>query len=507
MLPDERLALLRVEGLALLDGQGVVLGVRPEGLVQAADLVGGEAVERLAGVVVGAPVPDGQIEVGLPDVARVVVDERRELADVEDREPDLETELAQPAGDELGVGLAGGVVGRGVEPQGDGLALPVQARAARAQPVAGLGEELAGLGQVEGVELAGRRLPVVVGVGEGVRRDDGGSRCGEAAVGDRAQLLAVDRVVQGVAEPPVAQHGVAQRARLVVAVELEVVPVVVVVGDRLEALRGGERLLLGLGVAPGAVETAGLQVGDHRVGVLVELEVDLVDGRLLAVPVGVADHLDVAALDEGHGLEGAAADDRRLVDVACGRRPRRNVRPDVLGQDRHAGLLEVGLGRRADDPHRRRVEGRHRLDAGRVVGEVGHVVLDDVGVGEGDVGGGQGLPVLPPDARAQVDRPDLAVRRDAAVLLGRELGREVERRLVVVAAAEELRVVQGPDLVGVVRVADERVEVVGLGRPAEAQDDLGGGRGAAAGGERRGQAPDEAAGQERDQSQGGQGST
>ena len=196
-----------------------------------------------------------------------------------------------------------------------------------------------------------------------------------------------------------------------------------------------------------------------------------------------------------------------LLTIAGGRRRRRDVRPDVLGQDRHAGLLEVGLGCRADDPHRRGVERRHRLDAGRVVGEVGHVVLDDERVGEGHVGGRQGLPVLPPDIRPQVDRPDLAVGRDAAVLLGRELRGQVERRLVVVAAAEELRVVQGPDLVSVVRVADERVQAVGLGRPAEAQDDLGGGRGAAARGQRPGQAPDEAAAQNGDHAEDGQGST
>ena len=74
-LPDHGLALLGVERTPLLNGQGIVLGVRPEGLVEAADLLGGEAVERLAGVVVGAPVPHGQIEVGLPGASLVVVDE------------------------------------------------------------------------------------------------------------------------------------------------------------------------------------------------------------------------------------------------------------------------------------------------------------------------------------------------------------------------------------------------------------------------------------------------
>jgi hypothetical protein len=40
--------------------------------------------------------------------------------------------------------------------------------------------------------------------------------------------------------------------------------------------------------------------------------------------------------------------------------------------------------------------------------------------------------------------------------------RQVERRLVVVAVAEQQVVVERPDLVGLVLVADERVEVVGL---------------------------------------------
>ena len=86
-----------------------------------------------------------------------------------------------------------------------------------------------------------------------------------------------------------------------------------------------------------------------------------------------------------------------------------------------------------------------------------------------------------------MDRPDLAVGRDAAVLLGREL--QVKSGLEPVAGAEQEAVVERPDLVVAVLPADERVEVVGLGRPADAQRELfAAGRRRGAGGEGRRQA-------------------
>ncbi len=57
----------------------------------------------------------------------------------------------------------------------------------------------------------------------------------QALVADRDELLPVDGIVEGVAELGVPEYGVAERARLVVAVELKVVPVVEDVGDSLEA--------------------------------------------------------------------------------------------------------------------------------------------------------------------------------------------------------------------------------------------------------------------------------
>ena len=296
---------------------------------------------------------------------------------------------------------------------------------------------------------------------------------------------------------PVAQHWVAQRARLVETVELEVVPVVVGVGDGLEVRVAFEGRELRLGQAPGSVEVAGLEVGDHGVGILIHEEVDVVDGRLGAPVGGVAHHVDVAALLELDGLERPAADERQFGVVAVRGDLRGNVLPDVLGNDRHPHALEVGLGVRADDAHRSRVEGDRALDAVSRVREVGHAVLDDVLEREGHVGGRQRHAVLPLDARADVDRPGLAVGRDAAVLGGRKSARQIEGGLVAIAVAEQQVVVQRPDLVGLVLVADERVQVVGLLSPADLQcHAAGAGRGRGAGGKSRRQTPHQAAGQE-----------
>ena len=322
---------------------------------------------------------------------------------------------------------------------------------------------------------------MVVGVAVHVGPDDGRSRRGETGVGEVDEALLVDRVVERLAELVVAQHGVAHGARLVVAVELQVVPTVVGVGDRLDTRR---RLELGevtlRDITPDAVYPAGAQVGDHGVGVLVRLEVDLVDGRLLAPVVGVPDHLDVAALDVVHDLERATADDRRLVTVGRGGGVRRDVLPDVLGQDGYRLRLHVAdrHGVRAGDPHRRWVERGDRLDALQVVQVLADAVLEHILVGEGHVGGGQRRAVLELDAAPDVDRPHLAVGRYSAVLLRGKLGREVERGLVAVVHAEQVVVVQRPDLPAGGVVADEGVEVVGLFRPAEPEHHLTAGTGA-----------------------------
>ena len=172
----------------------------------------------------------------------------------------------------------------------------------------------------------------------------------------------------------------------------------------------------------------------------------------------------------------------------------------MRGQDRHRLALHEagGHGVCAHELHRCRVHHLGRLDVGDVGGVLRHVVLDHVVVGEGHVGRRERLAVLPLHAAPQVDRPDLAIGRDAAVLLGRELAREVERRRVVLAGCEEVVVVQRPDLPALRHVADERVEVVGLGGPAEVQGERAGRRRRRrrwAGGQRGGHAPGDARGQ------------
>ena len=135
-------------------------------------------------------------------------------------------------------------------------------------------------------------------------------------------------------------------------------------------------------------------------------------------------------------------------------------------------ILHVGLRARAHDLHRGRVERLRAEDPARREGHVEHLVLDDVVVGEGDVGGRERLAVAPLEVRADLDGPDLAVGREPAVLLGRVLRRQVEGRLVGDAEPEEEAVVDGPDLVVLVLPSDERVQRVGLDGPADLQDDL-----------------------------------
>ena len=156
---------------------------------------------------------------------------------------------------------------------------------------------------------------MVVGIDPRVGKEDRRARLGKTIVGEVAETLFVDGVVQGVAKAPVAQHRIAQRARLVVGVEFQVVKSVVGVGDRLDALDRLQLLELRYRDAPGPVELALGEVAHHGVGVLVGLEVDRGDGRHLAIIVWVSHHLDVAALDVAHRLERTAADDRRFVAV------------------------------------------------------------------------------------------------------------------------------------------------------------------------------------------------
>ena len=117
-------------------------------------------------------------------------------------------------------------------------------------------------------------------------------------------------------------------------------------------------------------------------------------------------------------------------------------------------------------------------------------VLDDVVVGPGHVAGGQRLAVLPLGVLADREGPDLAV--GAGRPAGREAGGLVRRHVGRVQTDEGV-VVHVPDGERRRGRADERVEVVGAGGPAQPEDDLAvGRRRAGARGERRRHAPDEA---------------
>ena len=136
--PDLLGALLRVELLALLLAELVVLGVRPVDLVPPADLAGGEALQRRAGIVVAVPEPEDHVVVGRRRVALPRVHRVAGHAVVDDLEADLEAEVLEPPGEELALALGRGRLGQRPQAQRDGLALLVLADAvAVGVPVAG----------------------------------------------------------------------------------------------------------------------------------------------------------------------------------------------------------------------------------------------------------------------------------------------------------------------------------------------------------------------------------
>ena len=152
-----------------------------------------------------------------------------------------------------------------------------------------------------------------------------------------------------------------------------------------------------------------------------------------------------------------------------------DLRPDVLGQDGDLGHIgEQGwLRNGAVDAHGIGVERRRFYDVRRVARPVGDVVLDDVVVRPGDVGGGQRHAVLPLGVLADREGPGLAVGA------GRPAGREPRRfvwRHVGGVQTHERVVVHVPDGERLRVRADERVEAVRAGRPAQPEDDLSAGR-------------------------------
>ena len=295
-------------------------------------------------------------------------------------------------------------------------------------------------------------------------------------------LLPVDGPVERLAEGHVLEHRVAAAPALV-AVQGEVVPGEQAVGDGRDPLGGLELGELRRGDAPGRVEVPREEVLGHGVRVLIGDEEDLVDGRLLAPERGVGDHAHVVALLDLRHLEGPRADDGRLALVGGAGRLGAHLAPDVLGQDGDPGADHVGLGLAAADLDGEVVDGHRLVDERREAREGAHLVVDDVVVGERHVVGGERLTVLPLDALAQVEGPDLAVRG------GLPGGGEVRRGLQIGRVAGEEVVVEQPDLVGRGLGPDERVEVVGVVGPADVQDHLVAGRRGARVGRQRGPEP------------------
>ena len=272
------------------------------------------------------------------------------------------------------------------------------------------------------------------------------------------------------------------RLGAVVAVEVDVVPVDVVVRDRLESGVTLQAVELRRRHPLRGVHRSRAQVLGHRVRVGVRLEDDLVDlgtapsRHVVAPVVRVAHQLRVVPALVVRHLERPAADDRRLVGVAALERRDLDLAPDVLGDDVDDHVQHVRLGRRHGEPHRGVVHRLRVLDVLDRLQVRGQLVVDDQVVAEGDVGGGERLPVLPLHAGSDVDGPREAVGGDAAVLLRGQLGRELRDRLAVEAEPEQPVVGEVQDLGRGRLDPDERAQVVGVRRPADAQRTGGGGR-------------------------------
>jgi len=313
---------------------------------------------------------------------------------------------------------------------------------------------------------------VPVGVLVVVRGDDRRARRRVPEPDEVDALLQVDRPVERLPELPVPERRVALAVVAVVTVKTQLVETV---GD--DGLRPDAGLALELRhlighEAAGAVDDAALEVLDHRVGVGEVHEVDLVDLRRRATPIRIRDHLDVGVLLPLDAVEWSGPDDRRLVLEALGRVFVADLRPDVLGHDRHVVADHVRLGLRAGELDRVVVDHLHLVDEVRVRRPVLEVAVDDVVVREGDVLGGHALAVVPHRVLAQREGPDQLVLAD------RPVGRKAVRvfalhRSESGGVVTDQRVVREvPDLEGLRGVADERVQAVRFVGPADAVHDL-----------------------------------
>ena len=213
------------------------------------------------------------------------------------------------------------------------------------------------------------------------------------------ERLLVDGIAQRAAECRI-QQGLGRRpATLDVfpvpvpgLVELQLHPAGELARDRHDVRLALELLELLDRDAPGAVDVAALERLDHRVGVLEDLDVDLVGRALLPVPVGVANQVDRLIRCVFGDLVLAGSHERRLeVDIAD--RLVGLFAVDVLGQDRDGGLEDLG------GPVVRVQE--HRLGV-RALGFRHSGILQP------------GVDVAIPDVRVVVDRVDVEAEAEDA---------------------------------------------------------------------------------------------
>ena len=210
-LPDDLLTLGRVERHLLLFVEAVELGTGPAGLVPVADLSCGERLQVGARVDVAVPIPEVHVEVGCEATIGRVPELTVDVAFADHREDDLDADLLPPLGEQLAFHLARLALAAAPQPQAERLAcLVLDVPVAVDVAIAGRGEHLLGVLNVEGEPVGAGGLPVVVGVEPGVRVHDGRAHLGEPMPGHIDDLLVVDRRGESTAEGGVAQHGVAQ---------------------------------------------------------------------------------------------------------------------------------------------------------------------------------------------------------------------------------------------------------------------------------------------------------
>jgi len=355
----------------------------------------------------------------------------------------------------------------------DGLVLLVKPLPGNILAIACLRQQLVGAGEIEPVGLLCRRLPVEVGVVPLLRRHDSVPGLCKAAISDVAQFLSVYRVVQSVAEAPVSEGGVTRREFAVGTVETHIVPVVI-----------DERPCLNTGCLTQAMELIRLDTDSHvnraefevfheRIGVLVEGPHDLANRRLLTPIVGVPFETQVAAVLPLHNLEGTASHDRRLIGEPCRGLRGCQLLPDMLGQDGDVQPRQVGFGSRAGDPHRVSVNRLNIFHEGKTARRLIQSQVEC----ECDVVSRHRLTIVPPRVVTQTVRPDLAVRRDAAVLLTGKLGGEPWHSFRFLPVPEQKVVSERPHVVAGVRIRGEPVQAVRLLERSDAEYDLAVGRG------------------------------